>query len=135
MTLYFLVHFSVFCPQHGEQITICLFVAMFYTLKYHLPHHLLFPKPGILLFILSRNDLEAPHASFSSSFFIAELPLSLPHLASAYALAGMSVSNIREMIPEQAQLPSCLVFPTRDVSWASDHFHCFGRSQIERYHF
>lgn len=73
-------------------MTICLFVAMFYILKYHLPHHLLFPKPGILLFILSSNSPEVPHALFFSSFFIAELPLSLPRLACAYALTGTLAS-------------------------------------------
>lgn len=65
---------------------------MFYILKYHPPHHLLFPIPGILLFILSSDYLEAPHALFSSSFFITELPLSLPCLASACALAGTLLS-------------------------------------------
>lgn len=45
------------------------------------------------------------------------------------------IAFIREMIPEQAELPSCLLFPADDASWASDNFHCFGCSQIERYHF
>lgn len=122
MMLYFWVHFSVFCPQHGEQVTICLFVAMFYILKCHLPHHLLFPKPGILLFVLSRDYLEAPHASFSGPFFIAELLLSLPRLVCA--LAGTLVSLEKQFL-DRLNCPHVLfllqvVFPGLFISTALD---------------
>lgn len=69
----------------------------------------------ILVMILTRDYFEASCALLPSSSCITELPLSLPCPACARAReAGLIF-----LIPEQAELPSCLALPADEASWAS----------------
>lgn len=66
----------------------------------------------ILSMILTRDFFEASCALLPSSSYITELPLSLPCLACARAReAGLIF-----LVPEQAELPSCLALPADEAS-------------------
>lgn len=65
--------------------------------------------------ILTRDYFEASCALLSSFSCITELPLFLPCLVCAHAGEGGFIF----LIPEQAELPSCLALPADEASWAS----------------